>query len=579
MAMSAEEDEDGELPSPLHLALLHGNFEAMRLIVESVSDKKDRADMINQVVIHEVSSGMGKDELPLFSAVASCIGDVGKVRDTIEYLIENGADLALQTANGNTLLHLMVIQSAMTTSPTCVPFLRRIISEIFGELAAKWWRIKLESEEKFLMSLSFQECRIQALKYLLGIKNKEHQTPFTLAALQEAPLYIEFVRWENVIRFPDPRFGGFFKRTHTYDVTDITSVDSRGSYNAASVMHILAHNFVRLSDTREKEDILMIEPLRTIIKLKWSVYRWVFYTLAILHLTHMCAFSAVMFRHVSENNLTYPEPINYGGEEILPFVRDAVFLILPLIYLISGLFDHISAGGTKVKCPSHGNLLYRVVAAVFSLLTILWYIVHILQCKAEIFVLCFTLLLGWIFLLFFTRGIILSVWNIQVGMFSSMLHRMFFFDVVPFAVMAFLVLISFSTAFHVLILQSSHSEAKHREYGVTLYLMVKYLVGLPNPQDHKPSEAEMLPKLMLVVYGLITVVLLINMLIASMNKSYEMIRGTKVNPVYRQRLSILLLLERRLPLWIRRKTQESFVVLDNPRTEKKEMFLKITNQL
>ena len=53
--------------------------------------------------------------------------------------------------------------------------------------------------------------------------------------------------------------------------------------------------------------------------------------------------------------------------------------------------------------------------------------------------------------------------------------------------------------------------------------MLKYYSALENAQDHKASREKGFAKALMAVYGIVSVVLLVNMLIASM--SYDMVRG------------------------------------------------------
>ena len=184
---------------------------------------------------------------------------------------------------------------------------------------------------------------------------------------------------------------------------------------------------------------------------------------------------------------------------------------------------------------------------------------------------------GWIFLVFFLRGIILPFKNIQIGVFPSMVQRMFVNDVIPFLFLTLLVLIAFSTAFHAILIQTAQYAKKRTSYTNTIYLMVKYLCGLPNPMDWDAEEHDIIAKVLLCFYGLITTVLLINMLIAAMNRSYELIRNANFSPLRRQRLSIMMLFEQRLPKFIRKLTLRNYTTMLNPRTGKHELFLTVTD--
>ena len=56
-------------------------------------------------------------------------------------------------------------------------------------------------------------------------------------------------------------------------------------------------------------------------------------------------------------------------------------------------------------------------------------------------------------------------------------------------------------------------------------------------------------QMMMIFYAIVAVILLMNMLIAMMNTSYETVRSSRCNIWKQQQLSILLLIERRFCLW------------------------------
>jgi hypothetical protein len=76
----------------------------------------------------------------------------------------------------------------------------------------------------------------------------------------------------------------------------------------------------------------------------------------------------------------------------------------------------------------------------------------------------------------------------------------------------------------------------------------------------------MFAKLLLIFYAIFAVILLMNMLIAMMNTSYEMIRVTRFNLWKQQQLSTMLMLERRLfwLKWLCAKSESDVWKKDSP---------------
>jgi len=88
------------------------------------------------------------------------------------------------------------------------------------------------------------------------------------------------------------------------------------------------------------------------------------------------------------------------------------------------------------------------------------------------------------------------------------------------------------------------------------YDMMSVVTDLDQKQTVRGARHPMFAKLLLIFYAIIAVILLMNMLIAMMNTSYETVRVTRCNLWRQQQLSILLLIERRF-FWLRWLCQRS----------------------
>lgn len=127
-----------------------------------------------------------------------------------------------------------------------------------------------------------------------------------------------------------------------------------------------------------------------------------------------------------------------------------------------------------------------------------------------------------------------------------MVQRVLSHDLVPFMSISFFLIISFSAAIQATLLFSDPPKDSDFSFVHTLYQMIKYFAAMDDPMGEGTSREQHFVKTLLVIYGIIIAVLLINLLIAAMNKSYDDVRDSNCNLVMRQRLAILLMLERRL---------------------------------
>ena len=593
----AIQTKDCKMLTPLYIALQNGSFENVKLIVESVPEKdKERTNYINEIVPNKAYEGLPFHELPLAASVWSSRSAGKDMLETLEemllYLIENGADLELTRSDGNTLLHLLVLQAIESIEH--LPYFKSFLKEAFNRAVGKWWIERNKSLGVPTEKLSASDAEVLGMKHLLKVTNKDGLTPIALAAKVESPLYLDLINWKYVTMYPDMKMGEHFSNVEIYDITNLASLKKTGNrytYNQFSVMHVLAHNDVDLSEKIGDTDISTVEPLKTIISQKWGrVYQWIFYLWGLVHIGYMLAFTIITSNYAEttaklQANMTMllqeASTINIGNgrsfNETLPLAGEVksgylgpvppgnpsfVFLlILPAMYFVSEIIDFCGTRQRfKFRYSLTGNFLYRVIAITFSLFTFVWFLLHMLQNVNQDIILSIALLLGWNFGIFFTRALNFPSKNSQIGAFSIMVQRMLFHDLIPFLLISSFVLVAFSAAIHATLMNTKLALDDGINIRLTFFQMVSYYSSLDDKQGFDTSREQEFAKTMLSIYGILTVVLLVNMLIAAMNKTYDMVRNTHTDLVNRQRLSILLFLERRLPFqFLRRKSQEGFI--------------------
>ena len=84
---------------------------------------------------------------------------------------------------------------------------------------------------------------------------------------------------------------------------------------------------------------------------------------------------------------------------------------------------------------------------------------------------------------------------------------------------------------------------------IIFYKMMNIITDLDEKEALMEARHPLFTKMMLIFYAIVAVILLMNMLIAMMNTSYETVRMTRCNLWKQQQLSILLMIERRCCLW------------------------------
>ena len=584
--------------SSLHLAVMNCGHDTW--IIEALLGKVDpdrRVAFVNDLLRSSIFEGLPYAELITASVVWAYAGrseDV-EAETLLSILVKNGADLKLRNSNGDTLLHLIVHQSAERPSET--QFYRRFVSKIFYRLAGLWVHFVLNQNTK---GISTEREHIYGMKQLLLQENMNGLTPLALAAGMECNLFEEMTNLEKVTRFPDYKMGEEFNSVEIYDITDIRSVNFKYEYRKNSVLHNIAHSSLGLAHTDMSHDLIDVEPVRSVVDLKWRVYRWFFYMWGFVHVAYMVSLSWFVLR---DSQSFRPPPYNISQDGFVNIASapnsssmDArfdkvllagyafwkadliasIFLCVPTAYIIFELIDLLGNRPyqrirlTYSNWRLTGNGLYRIQAVLFACLFYTWYVLRLLGTVQQDIFMSLTLVFGWLFIIFFTRTV---TFPRGVGAFSIMVQQMLLFDMIPFMIVSAIILSAFSTAFQMLVLRADPKDTPR--FSVTFFRIMNYITDLEDRAGYETTRNEVYSKVLITVYAMLTVILMVNMLIAAMNKSYDVLRTTKVNLVARQRLSILLLLERRLPRFVRRWSERTFEVVADPFGSGYRMFLKV----
>jgi len=320
------------------------------------------------------------------------------------------------------------------------------------------------------------DTQVSLFKQLLSIRNNDGLTPLALATVKNSRLFQHINNMEKIYKIPQNRLGSI--AWVTYDVTDTTSF-ARNVYNKFSVLHILAHNSQHLSRHANlddaDEDVIEMEPVKTLLTRKWDVYRWIYIIWFIIHLSYMLVFTAVTVdaNTSARCNFSFDVLAGGGGASRQPRFWLVMFIVLPVIYVILELLDLFGTRPYRMQLMTGknytarlmtciksewtitGNGPYRVVSVGFAGFTVYWFILYARRDCHQDEGLALSLLLGWIFLLFFTRGCRVTC------RFSIMIQKMFFRDLIYFLTVYGIVLVAFSFAMNAMFEYSAISKVSN----------------------------------------------------------------------------------------------------------------------
>ena len=550
LIMSKYMNEEYRNQTGLHVAVANGNPVFVEKMLSYLSPTQ-KQELINTIADGKYFHNKHPHgQLSLTAAAWAGSSEVIKV------LVKHGANMALKNNEGNTLLHSTILQSADYPERNDYKALLKGIFDAAGIWADQMiYNSPLNSQQRELEKTQMQ---INLFKELLAIRNNDGYTPLALACTTTSQLFRPLLNLEKIYKIPQNRLGSI--TWVTYDVTDITSF-SYETYNKFSVLHILAHNSQRLSrhaniDTGEDSDFLDIELIKSILWCKWGVYRWIYIVWLVIHLMYMLLFTA----STAETNTS---PVPFGNYSQHPETSEvhygyAFFLILPIAYIVLEILDLFGNKPYRIQFMSGQNILvclvkcvksewtitgngpYRLVNIAFSYFVMEWFFMYIFKKPDQDLALAMALLLGWVYVLFFTRGCRVTC------RFSIMIQKMFFRDLIYFLTVYGIILIAFSFAMNSLF---THQHNADNTISRVFYDMMNVVTDLDKKQSIDMARHILFARLLLIFYAIVAVILLMNMLIAMMNTSYETVRVTRCNLWKQQQLSIMLMLERRLFWW------------------------------
>lgn len=308
-------------------------------------------------------------------------------------------------------------------------------------------------------------------KQLLSIRNNNGLTPLALATVKNSRLFQHITNMEKIYKIPQNRLGSI--AWVTYDVTDTTSF-ARNVYNKFSVLHILAHNSQHLSRHASlgdaDQDVIEMEPIKTLLTRKWDVYRWIYIIWFVTHLSYMLVFTAVTTDANTGIGCNFSASGMTASQQ--PRLGLVTFIVLPVVYLVLELLDLFGTRPYRIELMTGnnytarlatciksewtitGNGPYRVVNVGFAVFTIYWFVLYARGDCHQDEGLALSLLLGWIFLLFFTRGCRVTC------RFSIMIQKMFFRDLIYFLTVYAIVLVAFSLAMNAMFEYSAVSKVR-----------------------------------------------------------------------------------------------------------------------
>lgn len=494
--------------TPLHIAIMYDDLNTIKLLIEKkgfdVNERNIGGKFTGGFNSRQTSSLIQQSkyeglayygEYPL--AFAACFAN----KEIYDYLIQKGADPNLQDSNGNTVLHVLVINN------------------------------KLDM---------FQYATNHQLKKAShGIKNNQDLTPINLAAkLGRGDLFekmlelrnIEFWRYSNIT-------------CSAYPLEGLDSIDSDGkvAWNAAL-------SYIVNGNTDGHLDMLEIGVVSRLLGDKWETFAKtkLFYKIIFSFFHLLLLTIAVYTRANDRNNLWIWPPVT--SSTYARYISELFLVCLSIIQLFFN-GQEINAQGFVFYLKNLQKEPANVFYLAFNILLVLCVpfrfvtfssgsTVTARNVEDTLFIICIPC--GWMHILFYARVFPLT------GPFVVMIYKMIVGDILTFASIYVLLLFGFSLAFYYLYKNVGEGIVTMDSYIEALMISFQMTLGefkARLPEFDKIYYADF-TKTVFIAFMLMMHILLLNMLIAMMGNTYHQITKKSEKEWRKQWAGVILLLER-----------------------------------
>uniref|UniRef100_A0A8C5W852 Transient receptor potential cation channel subfamily V member 2 n=1 Tax=Microcebus murinus TaxID=30608 RepID=A0A8C5W852_MICMU len=534
--------------SALHIAIEKRSLWCVMLLVENGADVHARA------CGHFFQKGQGTcfyfGELPL--SLAACT----KQWDVVSYLLENPHQCAsLQATDslgntdrlpGNTALHalVMIADNSPENSALVIAMYDRLLQA--GAL-------QLEDIPNLQgltpLKLAAKEGKIEIFRHIL---QREFSGPCQ-------PLSRKFTEW---------CYGPV--RVSLYDLASVDSCEEN-SVGCPSVLAECTHGSPLPPQHRHR--MVVLEPLNKLLQAKWDLLIPRFFFNFLCYLIYMLIFTAVAYHQPALEKAFLPLKPTAGNSMLL---LGHILILLGGVYLLLGQLWYFWRRRLFIW-TSFMDSYFEILFLVQALLTVLSQVLCFLAIEWYLPLLVSSLVLGWLNLLYYTRGFQ------HTGIYSVMIQKVILRDLLRFLLVYLIFLFGFAVALvslsreawvpgaprgpNATAVQPVEGQENEEGSGVPYrgildasLELFKFTIGMGELAFQEQLRFRGVVLLLLLAYVLLTYVLLLNMLIALMSETVNSV-ATDSWSIWKLQKAIAVLEMENGYWWCRRKKQRTGVML------------------
>lgn len=490
--------------SPLHVAIVNGYAEAVEEILKIAAKNNMTQDLLRiPATGKKFKNTVLMGQLPISAAALACKDEDFKVLDIL-FGEDASRTISIQNSEGDTVFHSLIEYADIHSDQM------QHIEPTFKFI----WNKFAEHCEKF---------KFTKVTDILFWENKSGMTPLRLAAkLGVSELFNYLINIEDVYCFQNVKDGLFDIRM--YDVTEFDRLISHTENledSQKGKISILESVFHSKCTHKEAFQILDQELVKFILDKKWRAYQKLLSLWMVLHIIFMCLFTAST---IEKSKIYFLSPNN---ETSISFEVGIFFTIVAAFLLLGGIiyffFFLVCISNILRRCPAKPNCYnlgiithnfdYILSLFITSVCALVEFVLILLKCHCD-YHLVFGLIFGWYFTLYF------SPFRKETVSFTYMIKTGFLEDFVPFALVYFCLLISFTTIMFI-IFRGTDGVEEFDTFGSSLLAMFKLGVGLNDIGMLNQARIPWLAYTLFVVYVIFSFIQLFNALIAVMSQTFS----------------------------------------------------------
>ncbi|XP_069766899.1 transient receptor potential cation channel subfamily V member 1-like isoform X2 [Narcine bancroftii] len=503
----------------LHIAIERRCLHVVELLIRNGADVHAKADGLF-FKAKDGQTGFYFGELPL--SLAACTNQ----QEVVNHLLQNPyhqADINAVDSRGNNVLHALVTISDNSQENT--RFVIQMYSHLLRLGVKLKPRINLESvkNKKGLtpLKLAAKTGKIEMLKYIIGREIEEEECRH---------LSRKFREWA-------------YGPVHS-SLYDLSALDT---HEKNSVLEIIVYG----SETPNRHEMLLLEPLNHLLQEKWNRFaRFIFYIKFVLYLSYMVTFTITAYNRIEDKKP--PFKLEHSVKGYLRLTGQSIVLLGALYLFLQGVeevFLRRRRTPKSITIDGYCDILFFLQAALLVTASVLYTFGR----EEYVGFMVISLAIGWINTLYYTRGFQ------QMGIYSVMMQKIILTDLMSFLIVYAVFLFGFGSALVVLIEDGvynntkpgCHKDTTYKNFGTTSLELFRFTIGMGDLEFTENYRFKKVFILLLISYILLTYILLLNMLIARMSKTVEVISKDSKNVWKLQRAITILDLEKSLPQCLR----------------------------